>query len=189
MSSKENPQRPNSKSPTNQQQQKKTWIFQEKVIRTKDFETEFEENRRCLLNSYSSNAQTHGTFIIAIAIAFLSLIPNWNNFAVSTLYVVVFCLLLIVTLVLGVIMILRIAYWTLLGSGAVTITLEDAISFFHKYNPKEKYPYYSKPPLMAVIQTAIIHNLAELSEKTAGGKRLSLYRRLAWRTARIKIEG
>jgi hypothetical protein len=163
------------------------WQFKIDETKTKDFESDFEENRRCLLNTYNSNAQNHGTFLIATAIGFLSLISTWTNFSGSIYYALVFFLLIIGVAILGAFMVFRIGYWTLFANFALSVTLESAISLFNEYNHKKNEPYLSKPPLTMVIQMAAVCVFRQLYNAKIPNKKLSLYQKLALRIARLKI--
>lgn len=41
---------------------------------------EFDETRRCLVNSYHSYAETHADYMIAIIIGFLTLVSSFRSF-------------------------------------------------------------------------------------------------------------
>ncbi|MGA2768373.1 MAG: hypothetical protein ABSF24_08685 [Candidatus Bathyarchaeia archaeon] len=133
---------------------KKPWVAKKDEICNK----EFEETRRCLLISYHSYVQNHAGYLIAIMIGSVVLISSWNNFFMNISSEVIFSLLLIVPIgCVFVYMVWRTFYWTSYATGAIHMSLEDAIPLFNEANSKSKVPYLEEDPApyTAILQMAI----------------------------------
>jgi len=98
----------------------------------KEITDEFEETRRCLLNLYNSNIQTHAGYIIAIIIGVLALISNVETFLKNPILAVIFWILIAMCIGLPIYMIGRISFWTYYSSSAKFLTLDDAIELYKK---------------------------------------------------------
>lgn len=134
-------------------------------------ETEFEETRRCLFNSYHSYVQTHAGYMIAITISLFALISNFDPFfksgpvvytlsfstSVSLIFTwgfVIFLILIILIMLAGLYMILRIMYWTTYANFTMTLTLDSAIQLFNEYNSASR-TYLTRAPYMAILGIAV----------------------------------
>jgi hypothetical protein len=147
---------------------KKRWVANRYNI----CEKEFEESRRCLLNSYHSYVQTHAGYMIAITIGFLTIISNFDSFfksgpviatlSISTVFLtftwgfLAFLILIFLILFASWYMIKRIRYWASYASLAVSLTFDDAILLFNEYNAKREKDglryYYEKALCTAILQ-------------------------------------
>jgi hypothetical protein len=122
-------------------------------------EKEFEETRRCLLNSYHSYVQTHAGYIIALVIGLFSLISRFDAFIKSDGWTVAFVVLVIATILVALYMVCRIFYWTSYATHALFMPIDEAIRLFKEHNrkPDVKTPYLeeSPAPYTAILQMAI----------------------------------
>jgi hypothetical protein len=129
------------------------------------YESEFDETRRCLLNSYNSYIQTHAGYMIALIIGLLTLISAFGAFFKSLELTTVFILLIIAILLVSFYVVVRIYYWTYFANTAISVTIDDVILLFNKNNTEFK-SFTKKPPCLAILQIAISQKL--LDEKDAG---------------------
>lgn len=118
-------------------------------------EIDFEETRRCLLNSYHSDVQNHVGYLIVIVVGLLGLGSSYESlFKIISNYIFIFVGLLI----LGVLYdFLRIKYWTSYANVAIILPKNGAIKFFNDNPAERKYPYLKEAPApyTAVLQIAI----------------------------------
>ena len=80
---------------------------------------EFEAIRGRLLKSYDSRTITHGGYIIALMVGFLTLVSRWEAFA-ETIFLLYFLFSLVISL--GVYLVSRIIFWSLLAYGTLFVT-------------------------------------------------------------------
>ena len=109
----------------------RTWYETKAIVE----ETDFEETRRCLLNSYHNYFQNHVYYMIAIMIGFVGLFAS-NEFLFKIIYGTIF--IFIAALVLVSYDFLRIKYWTYYASIAMILTKNQAIKLFNDYKSKMK---------------------------------------------------
>jgi hypothetical protein len=105
--------------------------------------TEFDETRRCLLNSYHSDVQTHVGLMIALIIGLLTLVSSFRSFFDIGLWM--FTILLVGVLGVSGYVILRIIYWTSFVSDAMYLSLDIIIGLFNEANSKKHWCYEEAP--------------------------------------------
>ncbi len=117
---------------------------------------EFEEARRCLINSYDSYIQNHAGLLIAIIIGGLALSAEWRNFTINDYSISIFAGLLSSVgfgfLYIG----SRMAYWTKYADVALSGSLTD---FYHDWSKRKvtnKDDSEKKISYTAMIQYASI---------------------------------
>jgi len=140
---------------------------------------DFEDSRRCLMNSYHSYVQTHAGYIIALTIGLFTIISASETFLKYGFWQVqAFAFYsLIAGILFGiVVMFLRIVYWTLWANVAITIPISKALEYFNNSNKI----YSTKAANTAIIQSAIREQILQTIEE----KKLLWYEKLA-----IKIAG
>jgi len=124
------------------------WIATEEID-----EKEFEETRRCLLNTYHSYVQNHVGYMIAIVIGFVGLVLSSENFFKNIHSNYIFMIPIVIIFVgIAFYDFLRINYWTYYVSVAISIPKNLAIDFF---NQKCAYPKKAPAPYTAILQIAI----------------------------------
>jgi len=74
-------------------------------------DSELEPSRRALLEYYNSQTMTHGGYIIALVIGFLTLVSRWQDFAKPQLVWIFFLFMVSALVALGVYMVGRILLW------------------------------------------------------------------------------
>lgn len=122
---------------------------------------EFEEARRCLLNSYHSYVQNHAGYVIALVIGLLALISNYDSFLKTGSVIVFGFFCFFIMLIVGAFfyMVRRIQYWTSFADLALCLTLDDVILFFNYRNSTWPNPYLTEAPHLAILQLAIYQRL------------------------------
>jgi uncharacterized membrane protein len=130
--------------------------------------TDFEESRRCLLNSYNSNVQNHVGYIIAIVIGFVGLVLSSGNFFKNIHSNYPFIILIVLIFVIaGFWVFLRIKYWTNFASVVISLPEYEAINNFKKYLHDWKFtPYTTETPNTVILQTAIAYYLWDTTNHT-----------------------
>jgi len=146
-------------------------------------EIDFEDSRRCLLNSYHSYVQTHAGYIIALIIGFIAIVVTFESFIKSS-GTIAFVLLIIAIVGTSAFFALRIFYWTLLANVAIRIPIDVALGYFNDYNA-EKKRYSCKAPNTAIIQIAIDKQIKYEIEIGS----LPWYNICAYKVARISFGG
>ena len=147
-----------------------------------------EETRRCLLNMYHSNIQTHAGYLIGIIIGSLALFSRMDTFF-GTLAVFVysdwfFLFLLWLIIIAFIWNVLRIVYWTSYVNNAITLSAKEAAEKFNRHNVKRKekgesyYVKTNKPPLTIMFQRGI----EKWHEETRA--QLGLHKKIALITAK-----
>ena len=144
----------------------KTW-HQERWKATKGRvdETDFEDTRRCLLNSYHSYVQTHAGYLIALIIGFLAIIATFESFFKTLVGIGFFIFLILALFGTSVFMALRIVYWTYYANVTLTITFGHTIQLFNDYNSSIDLPYKEKAPNTAIIQLAIFQGISKAKKE------------------------
>ena len=128
-------------------------------------ETDFEETRRCLFNSYHSYVQNHVGYLIVIGVGFLSLVStNQYLFKINYGNIVI----ILAAFIFGIVDFLRIEYWTWYANVAIILPEKAAIKFFYEYPPEKKYDYSEEelPPNTAILQLATSSFLWDKVNKT-----------------------
>jgi hypothetical protein len=121
---------------------------------------EFEETRRCLLNSYNSNIQTHAGYIIVIIIGLLGLISS-SRALISAVGVIITLILFVIFIApLSIYMICRIFFWTYYANSAIALTLDDAIELYKNHYQKVDLKM-KEPSIMAILNVAIWQKLVD----------------------------
>ena len=144
------------------------------IATTENIDKDFEETRRCLLNSYHSYVQTHAGYIIALIIGASTVIYSFNAFrGIGIFGTIAFIALILAILGVSGFIGLRIVYWTLWASVAITLTMDKAINYFNDTNKT----YTSKAPNTAIIQNAIDREIHVENDL------LPWYKKLALKTA------
>ena len=175
---------------------KKLWVadIKEQDVKQNKIidETDFEETRRCLLDSYHSYVQNHVGYIVALVIGLVTIISTiiftFNALLQTIIGTSAFLILLIgigIMLFLTPYNALRIAYWSFFTSIALTIPISLAARLFNDYNRlNQPFPNREgeRAPNTAIIQYAIIQAILEGKENN----RLSPIQRLAIWSARVK---
>jgi len=180
---------------TDNEKPKEIW----KATITNVDEKEFEETRRCLLNSYNSYVQTHAGYIISLIVGltvFIATVISTSNTILKSIGGTITFSILIIGIVVFIISIfymsLRIVYWTLWASVALTIPEEKV--FYHFNTRKISIPidkthdyfntindenrdYFSKAPNTDIIQVAIGRQLYDFDKV-----KLPWYKKLALKT-------
>ena len=129
-------------------------------------EPDFEDTRRCLLNSYHSYVQTHGGYIIALLIGLFAVIATFHDFLVNGFWgSFAFIFLILAILVATTLMAVRVIYWTFYTNIVLTIPIGEAIRLFNDYNKlNTTRSYKEKAPNTAIIQLAIFQSALEAIE-------------------------
>ncbi|MGD0994192.1 MAG: hypothetical protein ABR909_01545 [Candidatus Bathyarchaeia archaeon] len=153
-------------------EEKKIWkAKREKPIKEVIDETDFEESRRCLLNSYHSYIQNHVGYLIAIVVGILGLVSSYEYFIKIVNFFKIpygnYIFIFLGVLIFGTATMydfLRISYWTTYANVANAISIDNAIDYFNNYNKEEnnkekKLAYFNKAPNTAIIQHAIIKQI------------------------------
>jgi hypothetical protein len=143
-------------------------------------EIDFEDSRRCLLNSYHSYVQTHAGYIIALIIGFIAIIATFESFIKSNVGTFAFIFLIIAIVGTSAFFTLRIFYWTLMVNVAISIPIDTALGYFNDANKT----YSCKAPNTVIIEVAIDKQLK--LDIQAGS--MPWYKRWAYKIARISFE-
>jgi len=146
-------------------------------------EKDFEDTRKCLLNSYHSYVQTHAGYIIGLIIGASAVIYSFNALhAIGVWGIFAFVALILVILGASLFFALRIFYWTLWANVAIIIPIGEALEYFNnrKITNKdiENIDYLYKAPNTNIIQIAINGRLNYEVEKHL----LPWYKKLALKT-------
>ncbi|MGD0406919.1 MAG: hypothetical protein ABSB10_09755 [Candidatus Bathyarchaeia archaeon] len=136
-------------------------------------DNDFEETRRCLLNSYNANVQAHAGYIIALMIGFFAIITTFESFIKIIGGTIVFSILIIVIIVPSILITVRMYYWTIYVNTAILIPFDTALDYFNKYNNIKK-SYYCKAPNTAII-TCAIEKQIRYNFENYGSHKLALY--------------
>jgi hypothetical protein len=142
------------------------WIATESNVKT-----DFEESRRCLLNSYHSYVQTHAGYLIALIVGFFAVLSAFKDFytdgiGIITLYGIAISTPLLVILLTILFasgwITLRILYWSTLASAATTIPIMSALEYFNRVNKPNREVFYRTPaPCTQIIQIGIRESIKE----------------------------
>ena len=123
---------------------------------------EFEESRRCLINSYDSYIQNHAGLLIAVIIGGLALLTEWRNFIINGFWfgtgVLVFIGLIALVIFGFFYIVSRMSYWTKYADVALSVSQKVCLNTWKKGNVKDKDDEETKPSCTAIIQyTAAIY--------------------------------
>ena len=138
-------------------------------------ESEFDESRRCLLNTYNSYIQTHAGYMIALIIGFLALLSSFRSFIDGGLVAVIFFVILLA----GVLkafsyILLRITFWSSFANDAISLSQGEVIRSFIDANPKKEEQFFKEAPCTGILHGGIFQFL-----KTGAHSR---YSKLVYRT-------
>ena len=127
--------------------------------------TDFEETRRCLLNTYNSNVQNHAAYIISLIIGASVIISSFDAFLKIEYGFIPFISLIVLILIVSIFMTRRIKYWTNYVSIAIFLPENYAIKLFEEYPPEKKFPYSIEAPApnTAILEIAISRYLWHLA--------------------------
>jgi hypothetical protein len=133
-----------------------------KTVVPENVKNDFEENRRCLVNSYTTNVQTHAGLLIAATIGGLALFSSWKDFwSISSSFLIVlileigFSVLIILVIASIVYLTLRTVYWVLYVNLAITLPMK-----FIYHLSKEAVPEDNEYlPGILMIQNSISQTL------------------------------
>jgi hypothetical protein len=119
---------------------------------------DFDETRRCLLNSYNSYVQNHAGYMIAFIIGFLALMSNFRSFfEAGPLWILLFCLLIVAVLGVSFYTILRITFWSSFANNAISMSQDYMISILMDANEPEQF--FKEAPFTSILQAAIWQQL------------------------------
>jgi len=164
-----------AKVETDKKKPEEIWIATKEEVDEK----EFEETRRCLLNSYHTYTQTHAGIIIALLIGLFTIISAFEAFLKNGFWQIqtfAFIGLIVGILIAIAFMFLRIVYWVTWANVAITIPIDSALNYFNNANKT----YSSKAPNTNIITQAIRE---QIKYDITQGK-LFYYKKLALKTAR-----
>jgi len=169
-----------------EEQRNKMW---KASITSFDEEKEFEETRRCLLNSYNSYVQNHSGYTITVLIGFFAVIFNFDAFLKTIGGTIVFVILLFGIISATIFFALRIVYWSIWVSVTITILpykaieyfntrrilipINKTVDYFNTVTAENKY-YFYKSSYMSVLQFAISRQIREDENKFPWFKKLAL---------------
>lgn len=121
------------------------------VSQSSDFNDLEEESRRALLSYYNSQTMTHGGYMIALTLGFLTLISRWKNFvgrgkkwwkiAISCRWMI-FILIISLVLASGVYLALRLFHWGYLASNVLYAQLDE--DDWHYYGSTVMHALHNK---------------------------------------------
>lgn len=114
---------------------------------------EIESSRKALLKFYSSQTMTHGGYIIALTVGFLTLVSRWDAFAETIGLRCMFYLMFSLIMSIGIYITGRTLYWaclshTILGIAPKSLTSEPVISQLNRITGKwisentDRYGWY-----------------------------------------------
>jgi hypothetical protein len=130
------------------------------IARKEEIKEDFEETRRCLLNSYHSYVQTHAGYIIALIIGLSAIISTFDFFIKTLGGTLGFIFLVFIAIpILTIIMFLRITFWTIFANYAISMPMDKIVANFNEYHIK--YLENAPAPNTAVIQFAILKEIGK----------------------------
>ena len=121
-------------------------------------QNEFEAIRGRLLKSYDSRTITHGGYIIALMVGFLTLVSRWEAFAeMPKIFLLYFLTSLVISL--GVYLVSRIMFWSLLAYETLFVTEDEVVQervLRKVIKALEKVDWKQTPPQIARIVHQIV---------------------------------
>jgi hypothetical protein len=134
--------------------------------------SEFEENRRCLLNIAHSKNQTHAGYLIAIVIGALTLISRWDIFfnlpqkPVSPSITIIFFIMISAIIAITIYLVERTFYWTSYGTAVLNLPTSEVETLFKRYiSDKEHKDSQELVPYGCKLNDAVAQHLKELKPK------------------------
>ena len=137
----------------------------------------FEETRRCLLRMYHSNIQTHAGYLLAIIVASVTLIVNWENFFPSIEKTLLFWTQFVFYgLVISIIgftfyVLQRMLYWNAFNNVVLTLTIPETINYLEKYIERHSdLRNITIKPYTRAFQLAAKARLTDIHESEESGR-------------------
>jgi len=155
-------------------------------------EKEFEEARRCLLDSYYSNIQNHAAYLIALIVGGIALIYSWKAFSYSIITEIIFWLLMLGIVLVSLYFVLRVLYYTMFVNCALTLSYSEVNWYVRDRNWKlrerkpEELEYIKKLPHTQMLNLTILHSLYEIKRGEKGGAKMGVFQTIALSLSRNK---